>query len=209
MSKVDDLLKYFQEHIGEWACSTCGCHSGQPAATFREVKKRGYVFETSSSGRWGKEMFCPVCGINRTFYKLIKLQPDFSQTRSRCTISPKDRQRVLALCEGKDAFTGASISSVAQVDHKIPWTRMKEDLPISSLSDEEVRGHYQLLTGEHNLLKDRACGHCKQCGERPPLFGIRFWYTGDGTYRGTCEGCGWYDGVRWREELNKSLGSSR
>jgi hypothetical protein len=49
------------------------------------------------------------------------------------------------------------------------------------------------------------CGKCKKESIRPPFFGINFWYAGDGNYVGTCEGCGWYDGVKWKEELNKKL----
>ena len=73
------------------------------------------------------------------------------------------------------------------------------------LTDSQIRQHFQLLTREHNLLKDRACSHCKVFNERPPFLGIPFWYSGDSHYCGTCEGCGWYDGVKWREEISKKL----
>ncbi len=49
------------------------------------------------------------------------------------------------------------------------------------------------------------CGHCKINNIRPPFFGLHFWYDGDEHYLGTCVGCGWYDGAKWKEELNKVL----
>ncbi|MBR5133930.1 MAG: hypothetical protein IKV29_07490, partial [Alistipes sp.] len=79
------------------------------------------------------------------------------------------------------------------------------DIDISKLTDDEVKTHFQLLTREHNLLKDRACQHCIKNGERPPIFGISFWYEGDGVYRGSCVGCGWYDGYMWRKKLNEFI----
>ena len=104
-----------------------------------------------------------------------------------------------------DAFSGASISSTPEIDHKIPWTRLDNDIDASTLSDREIKQHFQLLTREHNLLKDRMCGHCKNDNIRPPFFGIHFWYEGDEHYNDSCEGCGWHDGAKWKEELNKIL----
>ena len=69
----------------------------------------------------------------------------------------------------------------------------------------EIKKHFQLLTGEHNLLKDRACTSCINNNIRPSFFEINYWYTGSDEYLGSCEGCGWFDGVLWRNELNKKI----
>ncbi len=204
MSKADDLLKACQRNLGKWTCGYCGSNSNQPAATFRELKKRGYEFEECSPNRWGKEMYCPKCGANRTHYKLLCLEP-VQPEHKRFNIDNQSRIRVISLLGGRDAFTGASISSRPEIDHKVPWTRLEGDFDIKTLTDAEIKQHFQLLTREHNLLKDRACDKCKLTDKRQPLFGIRFWYSGDECYRGTCEGCGWHDGVKWKEELQKRL----
>lgn len=205
MSKTDDMLQYFKEHVGQWCCSTCACpSSGQPAAQFRECKKLGYKFEESTPGRWAKMMYCEHCGQDTPHYKLLSTEPVFEQ-KNRIAISPKTRKRVIELLDNRDAFTGGSITSTPEIDHKMPWTRMDNDIDANVLTDSQVKEHFQLLTREHNLLKDRACGSCKQTNKRPPLFGIEFWYDGDENYCGSCRGCGWYDGVKWRKELNKLL----
>jgi len=49
-------------------------------------------------------------------------------------------------------------------------------------TDEEIRTHFQLLTREHNLLKDRACTVCKNENVRPAFLDIPFWYSGGGGY---------------------------
>ena len=204
MSKADDLLLACQQNLGKWTCSYCASGSGQPAATFREIKKKGYKFEEVSPGRWAKTMYCHKCRDDRSHYKLLAMKPVMPE-HQRCTIDDASRKRVLALLNGRDAFTGASISSTPEIDHKIPWTRLDGDLNIRLLSDREIKEHFQLLTREHNLLKDRMCGKCKLDNIRPPFFGIPFWYEGDEHYCGSCVGCGWYDGAKWREEISKKV----
>jgi hypothetical protein len=112
---------------------------------------------------------------------------------------------VLALFDERDAFTGAHITSTPEIDHKVPWSRLDQDIDISTLTDDQIQEHFQLLTREHNLLKDRACQYCIKNLKRPPLFGISFWYEGGEDYNGTCVGCGWYDGNQWRMKLNEFI----
>ncbi len=204
MAKTDLLLEALQKKVGHWVCSYHTSGSNQPAATFRELKKRGYQFEEHSPNRWGKEQYCLVCSTKRTHYKLVALDPQFA-VKDRITIIGKQRNRIIDLLKGRDAFTGASISSTPEIDHKIPWTRLDEDINADSLTDKEIVEHFQLLTREHNLLKDRACGVCKATGMRPPFLGISFWYRGANKYEGSCVGCGWYDGKKWREKVNQKL----
>ena len=204
MSKADKFLMECKNNLGKWTCSLHTTGSNQPAATFREVKKRGYEFEEVSPNRWAKTLFCEKCGQDTTHYKLLKPEPTLSK-QERLTIDKNSRNRTLAIFESKDAFTGASISSTPEIDHKVPWTRLESDIDIRSLSDEEIKEHFQLLTREHNLLKDRMCGFCKTKGIRPPFLDIEYWYQGDEHYEGSCVGCGWYDGAEWRKSINKLI----
>lgn len=204
MSKADDFLQKCIENVGNWTCSLHTTGSNQPAAIFREVKKQGYEFEETTPGRWAISKFCPICNQDTTHYKLLKTTPTLTK-QVRLGIDAKTRKRILELFGNRDAFTGASISSTAEIDHKVPWTRLDEDIDATTLSDEEIKESFQLLTREHNLLKDRACGFCKLNNRRPPFLQIPFWYEGDSTYRGSCDGCGWYDGVKWRAEIVKLI----
>lgn len=43
-SLAEKLLKAFKKNVGEWTCGYCNSGSNQPAATFRELKKRGVCF---------------------------------------------------------------------------------------------------------------------------------------------------------------------
>jgi len=202
-AKYKILLKAFQKNVGEWVCRIHNSGgANQPAATFRELKKLGYKFEEVSAKRWDKRIYCEVCENNTTHSKLLELDPVFTK-KPRINIPNSDRGRILKLFNYKDAFTGGTITSTPEIDHKIPWSRLEQDIDTSNLTDNEIVKHFQLLTGEHNLLKDRACISCIKTNTRPPFLEIKFWYNGDKEFKGSCEGCGWYDGIKWRNELNK------
>lgn len=208
MSKVDDFIQACQENLKGWTCSLHTSNSNQPAAIFREAKKRGYNFEEVETGRWGRTMECPICGQATTHYKLLDAEPTLQEHKRNGISNPKTRKFILKVLEWRDAFTSASISSKPEIDHKIPWTRLEGDIDADKLSADEIKECFQLLTREHNLLKDRACGKCKKTNVRTPFLGIPFWYIGNEVYdeaKYGCVGCGWHDGKRWREEISKFI----
>ena len=110
------------------------------------------------------------------------------------------------------------------IDHRFPmerWNESEEKLNIN-MSDDEIRNKFQLLkkdsSGNHNLLKSRACENCIKTGNRGTPFGIEFWYEGNRQWdqnipkKGKeaekgCVGCGWYDFEKWRNALNEKLNS--
>jgi hypothetical protein len=205
MAKHDILLKAFQENLNDWVCRMHNSdNANQSAATFREIKKQGYSFEETSPKRWDKRLYCRICKTQTTHSKLLVTEPVFS-AKPRIAIPSIDRNRILNLLNKRDAFTGGSITSTPEIDHKIPWSRLEQDINTLELNDNEIKNHFQLLTGEHNLLKDRACTSCINNNIRPAFFEINYWYDGTDKYLGSCEGCGWYDGIKWREELNKII----
>lgn len=206
MSKATDFLTFLKNNVKIWACSMCGSGSNQPAAIFREVKNMGYHFEEVSPNRWAKTMYCPKCGTKRTHYKLLSATPEFPE-KERFGFDAEDRKRIIKIFDCRDAFSGASIMSTPEIDHKKPWTRLDKDYDVKRMSDDEIKDSFQLLTREHNLLKDRMCKKCKNDKIRTPFFGISFWYLGDIKYNNSCVGCGWYDGIRWRNEINKLIKS--
>lgn len=110
------------------------------------------------------------------------------------------------------------------VDHRFPmerWGKAEASHP-KILSEEEIDAKFQLLkkdaSGNHNLLKSRACELCIKTGKRGTPLGIKFFYHGDEDWprsvphRGPkaergCVGCGWYNFAHWRDALNKAFSS--
>ena len=131
-SKTEKLLNAFKTNCGKWVCSTHNSESGQPAAIFREIKKQGYVFEEVASNRWGKKVYCPICGRETTHYKLLEIEPKL-ETHQRNKISSRVRKKILSVYKNKDAFTNATITSTPEIDHKTPWTRLDSDIDTSNI----------------------------------------------------------------------------
>lgn len=194
-------LKAYKEHVGEWFCSTCASGAGQPAATMRSLRQEGYDFEKVSKKQWAKTLYCPCCGQERSHYKMQSSEPTCDKNK-RFTITENDRKRVMKLLGNKDAFTGATSLTQLEIDHKIPFTISEKDIKISTLTDMEILENFQLLTPDHNKLKNMRCQFCKETHIRPEFFGSKFYYEGDEHYKGSCVGCGWHDGVKWRDKYN-------
>ena len=105
------------------------------------------------------------------------------------------------------------------IDHRFPmerWGTTEESNP-SQMSPIDINRKFQLLkkdfSGNHNLLKSRACERCIATGKRGYPLGIKFYYEGDENWPANCPvrgraaergciGCGWYDFETWRKALN-------
>ena len=205
MALRDSVLAYYQEKVGEWRCAVCANGGSQIAKIMQGLREDGYQFEETHPQRWDKRLYCPICNAKRTHYCLKSSSPDSSSIRNRGGDLARFRSRILGVIGNKDAFSGATISSRLQIDHKKPWIRLGEDYDVGSMTDAEIADAFQPLTSDHNLLKDRRCKRCLKDSKRPPFFGIKYWYEGDERYRGECKGCGYFDGAEWRRRLNEHL----
>lgn len=108
------------------------------------------------------------------------------------------------------------------IDHRFPmerWNAAEETNP-PVMSEDEIQKKFQLLkkddSGNHNLLKSRACERCLKTGKRGYPMGIKFYYEGNENWPENCPakgpeaeqgciGCGWYDLQAWRNALNDVL----
>lgn len=108
------------------------------------------------------------------------------------------------------------------VDHRFPmerWGEAEDNNPID-MSAENIKDKFQLLkkddSGNHNLLKSRACERCIATGKRGYPMGIKFYYKGTEDWPSDCPvsgkeaqrgciGCGWYDFDKWCAALNAYL----
>lgn len=147
----------------------------------------------------------------------------YKNATATSSISNKLMNRILAYYGYIDSIEERKRSSHELViDHRLPLERrgdIEENNP-DNMSDEEIKAKFQLLkkddSGNHNLLKSRACENCLKTGKRGFPLGIKYYYAGNELWpedcpqmgeeakRG-CEGCGWYDINEWRASLNEYL----
>ena len=136
------------------------------------------------------------------------------------TWSPALRKRIIEVLGAVDAYEtpGGNIHNLLP-DHKFPEIRWDADVKrndLEKLTDDDIRRDFQLITNQRNQQKREACRSCLQSSNRPGLFGIDFYSVGtqvwpkDIPIRGKeaevgCQGCGWYDIIAWKAELNSRL----
>lgn len=213
-SKVFDLLKDRQ-----WHCRGC---EGKTIASGQYAGGGGTQgLQRGTKTRPGLEIIqkresCSTCKSMQTWDKWT------GQTKSAnaaASIPTALIKRILEVYSHTDVIE----QRVRQaheliIDHRFPmerWGDIETPNP-SDMSDEEIKRKFQLLkkddSGNHNLLKSRACEKCLKMGKRGEPFGIPFWYAGtedwqsDIPKRGNdaeagCVGCGWYDFEAWRQAI--------
>lgn len=111
------------------------------------------------------------------------------------------------------------------IDHRFPMERWggAEEGNLTNMTNDDIQEKFQLLkkdfSGNHNLLKSRACERCIATGKRGYPIGIKFYYKGDENWDNEypisgpdaekgCVGCGWYDINMWRKALNKFISNN-
>ena len=180
----------------------------------RGTKNRpGIVIETT-------RRYCDVCGKQT---KWDQWTGEFQESNSAAGLPVALQTRILDHYGYTDSIEQRKRQAHELViDHRLPmerWGTAESSNPID-MSEEDIQNKFQLLkkdkSGNHNLLKSRACEHCIATGYRGYPLGIKFFYEGDerwpedcptsgpGAERG-CVGCGWYDFDAWRLALNKKV----
>lgn len=140
------------------------------------------------------------------------------------TFTPQFKARVIRLLKEYNAFEAKPTTKKALIpDHKfseVRWDEATKEENTMEMSDDEIVQKFQLLDNQRNQQKREVCRQCFQSGIRGTIYGIRFFYkgserwddnipaTGKAAEKG-CEGCPWYDIVKWRTKLNEKLESSK
>lgn len=134
------------------------------------------------------------------------------------TISDRMRSRITEVLGRYDVYE-CSESPHCLPDHKFSEIRWDEDTKaenLETMSDEEIRKKFQLMTNQRNQQKREVCRLCYQTGKRGVAYGIPYFYEGGPEWNPSipkkgksaelgCQGCAWYDLDEWRRRLLKEL----
>lgn len=205
----------------EWHCRKCAqqeigseqlAGGGGVQGLQRGTKARpGIVIESLNQ-------HCSAC--NKTT-KWDRWTGEYKESNSASGISKKLQSKILEYYKFEDAIEGRKRSAHELViDHRFPMERWggTEIANSNEMNEEQMQSKFQLLkkdsSGNHNLLKSKACERCISSGKRGYPMGIKFFYhgtedwtegcphSGSGAEIG-CLGCGWYDFTTWRNALNE------
>ena len=198
---------------GKWHCRNCEISNPNFARRIQDLKEMGYTIATQL------HYHCPTCGNNRST-RLLLLPIDRVELAGNGyeTWSPALRNRILRLFGYVDAYEG-TINRNCLPDHKfseIRWDDNTKGENPDSMTDDEIRQKFQLLTNQRNQQKREVCRKCFQTGQRGTIYGIDFYYQGEAIWESTipqkgkaaeegCIGCPWYDIERWKKELMRKL----
>ncbi len=194
----------------EWHCSKCELLSGQAKTWQVWRQEKGIQLDQDESGNWYKMILCPNCGIKTVHRKLKSTEIVTEDLKARTGIPVKIAKRAKELFSCIDEYSmRTEAAKVLEIDHRTPqvrWTSNESDN--ASLTDEQIKEKFMLLTSPNNLLKSRVCEECARTNKRGRGYKeITFWYVGDENYTDDigCVGCFWHNPSKWRKELNKKI----
>ena len=210
MSVTAQYLEIYQdlkEHCDNCAGRQIG--SNQPAARSMDLRNRGYDFQKYGN-KYERRVFCESCNKSTPHRILLNKDP-VRQARSRFNWSAKFVKRVKTVLKNYDPIERRNLNPAQlEIDHRTPFIRFKhietEVINEATITDDEIASKYMLLTRSNNLLKSRACERCDSTGVRQPSqAGVDYFYKGSKKFKGSCEGCFWFDPTQWTDSLNKHL----
>lgn len=212
-----DTTKAFFDRLSKnfgWCCVTCDLPKNPNwARRIQDLKEFGYTIATHTRRR------CNKCKENTTQLILVPLKR--GGVTGYETWSPELRNRIIGLLKSYDAYEAKFGRKEGLLpDHKFPeirWDAETRRHNLEDLTDEEILHDFQLMSNQRNQQKREICRKCFQTDERGMIYGINFFYSGEGTWdkkfpkqgklaENGCIGCAWYDIEKWRTELMKTLG---
>ena len=194
-----------------WHCTKCELKSGQAKTWQVWRQEKGIQLDKDEKGNWYKSQTCNSCNY-KTVHRKLKSLEILDDTKARAGISPYLARRIKQVYDNEEAMLLRKLSpNQLEVDHKFPQARWEKDEKEnkSSMTSDEIKERFILLTRENNLLKSRACEKCVKENKRGSFPGIYYWYKGNENWQGNknnekgCVGCFWYDPYKWRQALNK------
>lgn len=207
----DSLVK------GGWQCVECTLPKNPNwARRIQDLKEFGYTLATDT------KRYCPHCGENKTHLILLPIERGSVEGNGYETWSPALRKRIIRVLGSIDVYEG-TFSAHCLPDHKfseIRWDESTKAENPDTMSDEEIRAKFQLLTNQRNQQKREVCRTCYQTGRRGCIYGIPFYYKGDENWDDSipqkgkdaekgCVGCPWYDIAEWKKQLLERLGGNQ
>lgn len=200
---------------GGWKCGACEMpRNPNPQRRIQDLKEFGYTIATDLA------RYCPHCGRNTSQRILLPIMRGANEGNGYETWTATVRKRIIDVLGGVDVYED-TYSPHCLPDHKfseIRWDDETKGENPNTMTDEEIRNKFQLLTNQRNQQKREVCRTCFQTGKRGYPFGIKYYYLGsedwdpDIPVRGKqaergCIGCGWYDMAEWRRHLLYELNS--
>lgn len=198
---------------GGWKCGACEMpRNPNPQRRIQDLKEFGYTISTDLAH------YCPNCGRNTSQRILLPIPRGGNAGNGYETWTPALRKRIISVLNSYDVYECVNTPHCLP-DHKfseIRWDHNTKAENPDTMTDEEIRQKFQLMTNQRNQQKREVCRTCFQTGKRGTIYGIPYFYEGGPDWdtnipaKGKkaekgCVGCPWYDIAEWRKHLLNEL----
>lgn len=198
---------------GGWKCVECSLPKNPNwARRIQDLKEFGYTIATDT------KRYCPICAGNKTHLILLPIERLGQKGNGYETLSSSLRKRIIMTLNSLDVFE-CKTSTHCLPDHKFPEIRWDENTKSENpdtMTNDQIKSKFQLLTNQRNQEKREACRKCFQTGKRGCIYGISFYYKGTEFWDQSipskgkaaekgCVGCPWYDIAEWRKAILELL----
>ena len=209
------VTKAFFDKLAEggWKCNSCDMPKNpNPQRRIQDLKEFGYTIATDLN------RYCPKCNRKTSHRLLLPLVRAGAQGNGYETFTAEMRKRIIEVLGSFDVYE-CTKSPHCLPDHKfseIRWdSEMKTKNPVS-MSDNEIREKFQLMTNQRNQQKREICRTCFQTGKRGIAYGVPYFFEGGAQWNPSipkkgklaehgCVGCAWHDLAEWRCHLIEDL----
>lgn len=194
---------------GGWKCGACEMpRNPNPQRRIQDLKEFGYTIATDLA------RYCDKCGKNTSQRILLPIARGGQAGNGYETWTPALRKRIINVLGSFDVYEHA-YSQHCLPDHKFSEIRWDDETKAENpdtMTDDEIRQKFQLMTNQRNQQKREVCRNCFQTGNRASIYGISYFYEGGSEWDSTipttgkdaekgCVGCPWYDIAEWRKNL--------
>lgn len=137
---------------GGWQCVECTLPKNPNwARRIQDLKEFGYTLSTDT------KRYCPNCKANKTHLILLPIERGVIRGNGYETWSPALRRRIIKVLGSIDVYED-TVSSHCLPDHKfseIRWDEETKGENPDSMTDDEIRNKFQLLTNQRNQQKEK------------------------------------------------------
>ena len=143
--------------------------NANPQRRIQDIKEMGYTIATKRTGRKTERLLVPIPRGVQTGYE---------------TLSNQFRAKALKALNFLNIYELSSANKTGLLpDHKFPeirWDAQTRTENFEDMSPEDIKNKFQLLDNQRNQQKREICRKCFQTGKRGTVFGINFFYAGNG-----------------------------
>lgn len=208
--RANTTKEFFDKLVeGGWKCGACEMpRNPNPQRRIQDLKEFGYTVATDLAH------YCHNCGKNTSQRLLLPIPRGGNSGNGYETWTPALRKRIISVLNSFDVYECVTTPHCLP-DHKfseIRWDDNTKSENADTMTNEEIRNKFQLMTNQRNQHKREVCRTCFQTGKRGVIYGIPYFYKGGSDWDTSipqkgkdaekgCVGCPWYDIAEWRKHL--------